>query len=254
MSPTSQQNSASMGDTALEDGLQDLGVPVQVQIFLWRQIAPFIRPKLGKLHEASCMVSCDDGIELVFHWHFITSVNFYFKSNLYTYLRNENSDHFNFVKTDFIKLETRNWKQILFSVRFVTVILIKYLDSKCFICYTYSLTATTWHSFPIISHLWKCKTETVFDLRHTWPLIRFVLPRELLTSDHKCSCCCQLRAHDRSNQQLNAFQFKRIFAAVYNGTLKGILVRQQTNNKTQRYLTTNPSFSFVQRPLPRKQL
>lgn len=62
MSPTSQQNSASMGDTALEDGLQDLGVPVQVQIFLWRQIAPFIRPKLGKLHEASCMVSCDDGL------------------------------------------------------------------------------------------------------------------------------------------------------------------------------------------------
>lgn len=59
MSPTSQQNSASMADTAFEDGLQDLGVPVQVQIFLWRQIAPFIRPKLGKLHEASCMVSCD---------------------------------------------------------------------------------------------------------------------------------------------------------------------------------------------------
>ena len=40
-----------------DDGMQDLGLPVSVQTFLWRQIAPFIRPKLGKLHEASCMVS-----------------------------------------------------------------------------------------------------------------------------------------------------------------------------------------------------
>lgn len=40
-----------------DDGLQDLGLPVSVQTFLWRQIAPFIRPRLGKLHEASCMVS-----------------------------------------------------------------------------------------------------------------------------------------------------------------------------------------------------
>lgn len=39
-----------------EDGLQDLGIPVPVQTFLWGQIAPFIRPKLGKLHEAACMV------------------------------------------------------------------------------------------------------------------------------------------------------------------------------------------------------
>lgn len=55
----SQHNSGSgvVSETAFEDGLLDLGVPVQVQIFLWRQIAPFIRPKLGKLHEASCMVS-----------------------------------------------------------------------------------------------------------------------------------------------------------------------------------------------------
>lgn len=54
----SQHNSGSGGvsESAFEDGLLDLGVPVQVQIFLWRQIAPFIRPKLGKLHEASCMV------------------------------------------------------------------------------------------------------------------------------------------------------------------------------------------------------
>lgn len=50
----------------INDGLQDLGLPVPVQTFLWRQIAPFIRPKLGKLHEASCMVrnSCNNNILL----------------------------------------------------------------------------------------------------------------------------------------------------------------------------------------------
>lgn len=46
-----------------EDGLQDLGVPVPIQLYLWSQIAPFIRPKLGKLHEAACMVSI---YELIF--------------------------------------------------------------------------------------------------------------------------------------------------------------------------------------------
>lgn len=40
-----------------DNGLQDLGLPVSVQTFLWRQIAPFIRPKLGKLHESTCLVS-----------------------------------------------------------------------------------------------------------------------------------------------------------------------------------------------------
>lgn len=48
---------AATSDTTnpMDEGLQDLGVPVPVQTFLWQQIAPFIRPKLGKLHEASCM-------------------------------------------------------------------------------------------------------------------------------------------------------------------------------------------------------
>lgn len=42
----------------LDDGFQDFNrLPVPVQTFLWRQIAPFVRPKLGKLHEANCMVS-----------------------------------------------------------------------------------------------------------------------------------------------------------------------------------------------------
>ncbi|XP_050101355.1 protein unc-80 homolog isoform X2 [Anopheles aquasalis] len=45
----------SSSTNPIDEGLQDLGVPVPVQTFLWQQIAPFIRPKLGKLHEASCM-------------------------------------------------------------------------------------------------------------------------------------------------------------------------------------------------------
>lgn len=52
MSITNQDESRN----AFDDGLQDLGLPVSVQTFLWGQIAPFIRPKLGKLHEAACMV------------------------------------------------------------------------------------------------------------------------------------------------------------------------------------------------------
>lgn len=44
-------------DIDQDDGLQDLGLPVSVQTFLWQQILPFIRPKLGKLHESSCNVS-----------------------------------------------------------------------------------------------------------------------------------------------------------------------------------------------------
>ncbi|XP_060527222.1 protein unc-80 homolog isoform X3 [Cylas formicarius] len=35
--------------------LADVFVPIPIQIFLWKQVGPFIKPKLGKLHEASCM-------------------------------------------------------------------------------------------------------------------------------------------------------------------------------------------------------
>ncbi|XP_042902932.1 protein unc-80 homolog [Parasteatoda tepidariorum] len=34
---------------------EGLSVPLPIQNFLWRQTSPFIRPKYGKLHEASCM-------------------------------------------------------------------------------------------------------------------------------------------------------------------------------------------------------
>lgn len=52
MSVSNQEDKTDNND----DGLQDLGIPVPIQTFLWGQIAPFIRPKLGKLHEAACMV------------------------------------------------------------------------------------------------------------------------------------------------------------------------------------------------------
>ncbi|XP_056632405.1 protein unc-80 homolog isoform X2 [Diorhabda sublineata] len=35
--------------------LADNALPIPIQIFLWKQVSPFVRPKLGKLHEASCM-------------------------------------------------------------------------------------------------------------------------------------------------------------------------------------------------------
>ncbi|XP_021940294.1 protein unc-80 homolog isoform X4 [Zootermopsis nevadensis] len=41
--------------TSLDDSFNDQALPIPIQIFLWRQVSPFIRPKLGKLHEASCM-------------------------------------------------------------------------------------------------------------------------------------------------------------------------------------------------------
>lgn len=42
--------------SSYDNGLHDLGLPVPIQTFLWSQIAPFIRPKLGKVHEATCTV------------------------------------------------------------------------------------------------------------------------------------------------------------------------------------------------------
>lgn len=52
MSVSNQDDKAEGKD----DGLEDLGIPVPIQTFLWGQIAPFIRPKLGKHHEATCVV------------------------------------------------------------------------------------------------------------------------------------------------------------------------------------------------------
>ncbi|XP_031332358.1 protein unc-80 homolog isoform X3 [Photinus pyralis] len=49
MPDTDKRRSAFM-----ENSLADQALPIPIQIFLWRQISPFIRPKLGKLHEASC--------------------------------------------------------------------------------------------------------------------------------------------------------------------------------------------------------
>ncbi|XP_018375379.1 PREDICTED: protein unc-80 homolog isoform X1 [Trachymyrmex cornetzi] len=40
---------------SVDGGTQEYPLPIPVQMFLWRLIRPFIRAKLGKLHEASCM-------------------------------------------------------------------------------------------------------------------------------------------------------------------------------------------------------
>lgn len=56
MAISSPATPATGYNAAFFEGLQDLGIPVSVQTFLWQQILPFIKPKLGKLHETSCMV------------------------------------------------------------------------------------------------------------------------------------------------------------------------------------------------------
>ncbi len=38
---------------------EEFSVPIPIQTFLWRQTCPFIRPRLGKLHEATCVVGRD---------------------------------------------------------------------------------------------------------------------------------------------------------------------------------------------------
>ncbi|XP_073952386.1 unc80, NALCN channel complex subunit isoform X3 [Choristoneura fumiferana] len=38
-----------------DDPSTDEQVPIPVQIFLWRQSSPFVRPRLGKVHDAACM-------------------------------------------------------------------------------------------------------------------------------------------------------------------------------------------------------
>lgn len=42
--------------TGKGDHEDEFPVPIPIQTFLWRQTCPFIRPRLGKLHEATCVV------------------------------------------------------------------------------------------------------------------------------------------------------------------------------------------------------
>ncbi|XP_017753958.1 PREDICTED: protein unc-80 homolog [Eufriesea mexicana] len=39
---------------SVDGNTQEQALPIPVQLFLWRQLRPFIRAKLGKLHEATC--------------------------------------------------------------------------------------------------------------------------------------------------------------------------------------------------------
>uniref|UniRef100_A0A0K2T575 Uncharacterized protein n=1 Tax=Lepeophtheirus salmonis TaxID=72036 RepID=A0A0K2T575_LEPSM len=47
--------SASKGVTEQHVSVQNDNLPLAIQIFLWRQTSPFIRPKFSKMHEATCM-------------------------------------------------------------------------------------------------------------------------------------------------------------------------------------------------------
>ncbi|CAK1579375.1 unnamed protein product [Parnassius mnemosyne] len=44
-----------MKESSDDDSSNEEVVPIPVQIFLWRQTTPFVRPRLGKVHDASCM-------------------------------------------------------------------------------------------------------------------------------------------------------------------------------------------------------
>ncbi|CAH2040543.1 unnamed protein product, partial [Iphiclides podalirius] len=44
-----------MKESSEDDSGNEEVVPIPVQIFLWRQTTPFVRPRLGKVHDASCM-------------------------------------------------------------------------------------------------------------------------------------------------------------------------------------------------------
>lgn len=44
-------------DMSEDDPSNEDNVPIAVQIFLWRQTTPFMRPRFGKVHESTCTVS-----------------------------------------------------------------------------------------------------------------------------------------------------------------------------------------------------
>ena len=50
------ETSASAPTTDNANNDEEFAVPIPIQTFLWRQTCPFIRPRLGKLHEATCVV------------------------------------------------------------------------------------------------------------------------------------------------------------------------------------------------------
>lgn len=52
-----EETSAATSDlTNIITNDEEFAVPIPIQTFLWRQTCPFIRPRLGKLHEATCVV------------------------------------------------------------------------------------------------------------------------------------------------------------------------------------------------------
>lgn len=52
---TEEEPSATTTSEVNHSNDEDFAVPIPIQTFLWRQTCPFIRPRLGRLHEATCM-------------------------------------------------------------------------------------------------------------------------------------------------------------------------------------------------------
>lgn len=44
-------------ETSEDESYNEDIIPIAVQMFLWKQTTPFVRPKFGKVHETGCMVS-----------------------------------------------------------------------------------------------------------------------------------------------------------------------------------------------------
>lgn len=43
-------------DIPEDDPINDDNIPIAVQLFLWKQTTPFMRPRFGKVHESTCTV------------------------------------------------------------------------------------------------------------------------------------------------------------------------------------------------------
>ncbi|XP_035712762.1 protein unc-80 homolog isoform X4 [Folsomia candida] len=59
---TEEEPSATTTSEVNHSNDEDFAVPIPIQTFLWRQTCPFIRPRLGRLHEATCVFCQSPGV------------------------------------------------------------------------------------------------------------------------------------------------------------------------------------------------
>ncbi|XP_045467085.1 protein unc-80 homolog isoform X2 [Harmonia axyridis] len=50
-----------------DDNLSDLAIPIPIQVYLWKQVSPFIKQRLGKFHEAACMICQQSSTTTIHH-------------------------------------------------------------------------------------------------------------------------------------------------------------------------------------------